>query len=480
MIGIGSPAARQTAYADPHRIPSDAIILTPGEDLRRIVTANPPRSTFYLKDGVYRLQTITPRTGDTFIGSRNAVLNGSKLLTNFVHSGRYWYAPDQFQQSGSPVGTCDKNYPRCNYPQDLFLDNLPLEHVNSLDAVIPGTWYFDYINHRIYLADSPNGHCIEISTAAYAFLGNANDVTITGLTIEKYANAAQTGAINAILPSEPYSRGWTVENSEIRLNHGGGIVMGSEMHVLRNFIHHNGQIGLGAGGGSNSIVDSNEISYNNTAHYSADWEAGGTKFHNTDNLTLSWNHVHNNRGPGLWCDGDNTHVLYENNHTNNNVGAGILHEVSFDAVIRDNLVENDGYSLNGKTSLWWGAGILVTNSSNVEIYGNTLKRCMNGVGAVLMARGASKRFNVPYVVKNLSVHDNILVQDIGTVAGIVRNFYGTSVFSIWNNRWRHNIYVLSNREATATAYQWMDGARTKDQWQSYGNDVDGTWRIAAK
>ena len=37
-------------------------------------------------------------------------------------------------------------------------------------------------------------------------------------------------------------------------------------------------------------------------------------------------------------------TLYEGNHTSGNKAAGIVHEISFDAIIRYNTVENDGFS----------------------------------------------------------------------------------------------------------------------------------------
>ena len=46
---------------------------------------------------------------------------------------------------------------------------------------------------------------------------------------------------------------------------------------------------------------------------------------------------------------------------------GIKHEISYDAIIRNNIVAGNG----GSFDEWlWGSQILVQNSSNVEVYGN--------------------------------------------------------------------------------------------------------------
>ena len=119
---------------------------------------------------------------------------------------------------------CVTAYPRCGYPEDLFIDNVPLQHVDSLSAVGPGKWYFDYAADKIYFADDPQGRTVETSVTATAFAGYARDVTIRGLIIEKYATPSPRGAIDG-----GYS-GWLVENNEVRWNHHAG-VRGTDYHT---------------------------------------------------------------------------------------------------------------------------------------------------------------------------------------------------------------------------------------------------------
>src|SRR5579862_7615553 len=58
----------------------------PGDNLMEIVAKNPPGTTFRFAVGLYRLQSIVPKDGDTFLGeSSGAVLNGSQRLTQFSH-----------------------------------------------------------------------------------------------------------------------------------------------------------------------------------------------------------------------------------------------------------------------------------------------------------------------------------------------------------------------------------------------------------
>ncbi len=123
----------------------------------------------------------------------------------------------------------------------------------------------------------------------------------------------------------------------MRNNHGPGITFNSNWIVRNNYIHKNGQLGIG-GSGENILVEANEISENNQAGFDTGWEAGGSKFAYTTNLTVRNNYVHDNLGPGLWTDIDNINTIYEENIVTYNNNAGIKHEISFDVIIRNNFL----------------------------------------------------------------------------------------------------------------------------------------------
>ena len=65
-------------------------------------------------------------------------------------------------------------------------------------------------------------------------------MTVQGLIIEKYASPAQAGAIAGDSGDD-----WVFEDNEVRWNHGTGIRAGDRWKVLRNKVHHNGQLGIG-------------------------------------------------------------------------------------------------------------------------------------------------------------------------------------------------------------------------------------------
>jgi hypothetical protein len=240
------------------------------------------------------------------------------------------------------------------------------------------------------------------------------------------------------------------------------------MKILRNYIHDNGQIGI-TGIGANLLIEGNEISTNTRAGYDYFWEAGGMKLSLTRNAVVRNNFAHDNLGAGLWTDINNYNTLYEQNHTRANLGAGIMHEISYHAIIRNNIIEEE----RGRPGPWGGGGILIAESSDVEVYGNTLIDCNNGIVGVEVDRELDPETNQPYHLRNLSVHDNVIEQKSGTAAAVITNTGSTLIFAQWNNRFTHNTYLLP--DGTGRYFEWLDHSYNSAEWQASGNDTDGTF-----
>ena len=295
------------------------------------------------------------------------------------------------------------------------------------------------------------GATLDGNRVSHAFGGSARNVVIQGLIIEDYANAPQLGAIHT------GGSGWIIRGNEVRYNATAGIVAPPYSSIVGNFIHHNGQIGLKAEG-AGVVIEGNEISHNNhNDAFDMNWEAGGTKFLRTQNLVVRNNYVHDNHGAGLWTDSDNHGTLYEGNVVVNNYGPGIFHEISFSATIRNNRVE-------GNALRWYEGGILVANSSGVEVSNNTLIGNKGGVVALNQSRES-------WVTKNLWVHHNNVNYSVGRT-GLFAQANTGEIYSSWNNRFDSNSYSVSG---LARPFTWS-GERTWDEWRAAGQDPNGTIR----
>ncbi len=292
--------------------------------------------------------------------------------------------------------------------------------------------------------------------ASAAFAPAVNNVTVRNLIVEHFANPVQFGAISAEGRS-----GWVIANNEARLNFGYGIRIGPGAQVLRNNVHHNGQLGIGGSGANDVLVEDNEIAYNNQNGNDPGWEAGGTKFTVTDRLTVRKNWSHHNIGPGLWTDINNIHTLYENNVVEDNTQMGIFHEISYDAIIRNNIVRRNGA---GFSTYIFGAGILIAASQNVEVYGNTLEGNADGIGAIQQNRPEMPSAYGPHIVVNLYVHDNDVTMTEGWT-GAVQDVGDNAIFSSRNNRFLANTYHVSG---VAQLFTWDNQELTLAQWQAKG------------
>jgi len=433
-------------------IPSDAIRLNPGDDVQATVDANPAGTAFVFSPGIYREQSITPKDGNRFYGEEGAVLSGARLLTNFERNDAYWVATGQTQQ-GDIRGDCLPTAPRCDHPEDLYIDHVPLRHVDSLGEVVSGTWHFDYNADRIYLADDPTGRVVETSVTTTAFSGNAANVLVTNLIVEKYAAPAQMAAI-----SGSNTTNWVVQNNIVQLNHGGGIQLGHNMHVLNNYVVNNGQIGI-SGIGDNIIVEWNDIGRNNYAGYNPGWEAGGTKFVLTDNLMVRHNYVYDNNGPGLWTDIDNINTTYDSNLVMNNVGMGIFHEISYAVTISNNVA-----MFNSVDDFPWlyGGQIVISTSSDAQIHNNRVvvsEQGGNGLTVLQQNRGSGS-LGV-YRSWNNHVFNNLIVYlgNVG-VSGAAADWENVLFDEQGNNQFDNNIYYANDSSSNHWAWQatmnWSD------------------------
>ena len=439
--------------------PTGAIILHPGDNISALVSASPTGTTFYFEPGVYRGVSLAPKDGQAFIGAEGAILNGSAVLSNWTQSGNLWVIGGQTQQGRvHPGAEFEPGTQRPGYPETVFLDNTPLKPVDALSKVVPGTFYFDYAADKIYIADNPTGHTIEAGKLTDAFHGSATNVTVQNLVIEKYDPQIQDGAIQG-------GRGWTIQDNEVRLNYAVGIIGVDGSKLIGNYVHDNGQMGLG-GFGDNILVQGNEIAKNGYwSGIDVLWEGGGFKFANTDNLVVRGNYSHDNNGIGMWTDGDNIHTLYEDNVVVHNGMGGISHEISYQAIIRNNTLIGNG--ADDPRSWWWGNEIQIQNSQNVEVYGNRVEMTGGGNGIVMIQQNRGSGTFGTYTTTGNQIHDNIIVDHDGEgyIGGVAD--YNQSGMLSGGNIWSNNQYFMPDG---GDRFEW-GGSKTFTQFKGAAHET---------
>jgi Right handed beta helix region len=461
FVRLAGPSGRGAA-------PCRGIEVRPGADLGAAVAASPEGATLCLRSGVHRVsEPVRPKDRQRLVGQPGTVVSGARVVTGFTRSGRDHVAAAFLPRDPSTHGECAT--PGCTYPQDVFLGGVPLTRVLDLDDLEAGRFYQDFRTNRLYLRDDPDGRVVEQAHAPSILWSAARDVTVRGLVVEKAANEAQRAAID-----NEGGGGWAIEDNEVRYNHGVGI-RGDSSTVRGNVIHHNGQLGL-SGHGDGSLVEGNEIAWNNTAGYYCLWECGGTKWAENRGLVVRGNWSHDNLGPGMWTDINNVDVVYEDNVVTGNQGYGILHEISYRATIRGNVVQDT--RPYDDTGFFGGGEIVVSASPDVEVYGNEVRGAV-GIGILQQRRVDFPSPLGPHEARNVHVRDNTVTatDPSAVVAGMATDVPGLDDprrLAGRNNRFTGNRYHLP--QLSGRWFDWLGDRRTAEEWRGYGQDVTGTFR----
>jgi hypothetical protein len=268
-----------------------------------------------------------------------------------------------------------------------------------------------------------NGAIFDGQTAAnYAFSDyyagtNVTNVTIKNITIQNYAPSAYQGAIYS---GRTGSSGWSILNDSIKSSAANGIyTLAPNWSLVGNYIYNNAQGGVelnGADGASsdNFIVTDNEFDSNNLNQSTYPYNSngcGGIKVYEAKGVTISFNYAHGNT-MGLWTDTDNQGVVFDNNDSENNLRPGIMHEISYDAVIQNNYIAGNGTSLYcSSDGIFYCAGIFISNSGGtsgktVDVSNNKIIAASYGGAVSLLNYTRGSGIFGPWIVQNVHVHNN--------------------------------------------------------------------------
>jgi parallel beta-helix repeat protein len=151
------------------------------------------------------------------------------------------------------------------------------------------------------------------------------------------------------------------------------------------------------------------------------------------------NCVHGNDGPGIWADENVRGLVIEDNAVFDNSANGIMYEISYDGIIRNNKLADNG---KRKSRWFWGPQILVSGSSNVQIYGNLVDVPAEYGNAITIV--AQNRSPHPPAIGN-QIYDNTIVlrgtkARVGAATDVAA--YVTTVAT--KNAMRHNEYHVAS------------------------------------
>lgn len=297
--------------------------------------------------------------------------DGSSVVTGWViHSAGVWkktgwtvdFPYDYNYSQGSTTnssGFVNASYPAAHMPDQVFVDEVPLQQVDQLANVTTGFFYVDKAAATVYIGTDPTGHTVRMSDLSTAFIALAADITIRGIGFRKYGNPLSEQG-----PVRLHRARGTLENvvSEYNATTGIGLMGGADCVVRYVTAHHNGLMGIAGYQADRMLLEYSECSYNNLERFNAAPSSGGCKITRTQVATFRGNNMHHNvNSSGLWLDEVVYNFTIVSNDFTDNDQSGLNLEISELGVVADNLVVR-----NQTTQL------LVHSTNHVTFWCNTV------------------------------------------------------------------------------------------------------------
>lgn len=296
--------------------------LLPGDDASAVVAAAGPNREICFDVGRYERFSVTPLTGQRFVGVPGTVLDG---LGQTAHAF---------------VTTAE---------------------TKADDVHIEGFEMTGYVS---------NERC-------ESFRSDCEGAAVRGGVIFAHV-ALDLDAVPDTVIDEQSSLRWVVTGNNIHDNLGTGISVGDGMRVEGNRISQQSHLGIGGGTVGDLVITGNEITRNSwDERVPPNWESGQIKLGFVDSSTISDN-TFTGVGPGIWCDIQCTDITIADNRITDMVGGravAIFYEVSENAVIEGNVIDN----VEGDCVPADGVGVLLSESRDVIVRNNTITNAQSMV-----------------------------------------------------------------------------------------------------
>ncbi len=428
----GSAALGATSYS----IPSGAKFVSPsGNNASSGSARSPWRSlahavakagsgaTIVVRRGTYHESLTVPSGKRLTIQSYpgEAVwLDGSKRLTSWSYEGGDWrYSGWTARFDSSPSYTSggavsrdayfrfiDPAYPMASHPEMLFVDGARQRQVSSRSAVVPGTFYVDKANSRLYMGTNPGKREVRASRLKTALSVQGAGSVVRGIGVRRYATSLPLMGTLRVMAGNV-----TLENVTVTDNATQGIFVNKSGARLRKVTtQRNGSMGLQAVYADGLKLESVKVLDNNVERFKKAPAAGGVKITRSRGLTFKNSVFAGNHGTGLWMDESVYDAKVIGNDMVRNASHGSSFEISSQVVYANNLVAKNS-----------NQGLKINNATNVQIWNNTVVG--NGGRPIWLVQdsrlaknlstyGHDRRRSLPdptvtWVLKNLAVHNNV-------------------------------------------------------------------------
>ena len=378
--------------------------------------------TIELANGTYREGELAVDKGVTIKAAEGAkpVLTGAEVPTNWSAGGGGKWSTGKDMVRFCTVCTINADPAKegiAAHPEQVFVDGKPLTQVLSRDEVTASTFYVDDPDpvtlknpnnnqagynakpHRgtsYVIGVDPSQHQVEVVQHSRALSFNTDNITLSGLTVEKYSAVQrwdypdpEIGTISGggmIVAAHGAPR---IENSTFRYSSTAGalqVIDSTNAVVSNNLFESNGSNAFGINDSSGAKVENNLWRNNNTSGFitkdcGAYCTLADTKITHSKNIRFANNTVDysatgvdisdpnaydQNRGAGIWFDEGVMDSEIVGNYFVN-VPVAIFNEVSANNLIASNIVAGAGI------------GIHVSGSNDTRVWNNTVSHALTSL-----------------------------------------------------------------------------------------------------
>jgi parallel beta-helix repeat protein len=208
IMPASSPAVTAASSIGPQvgiTCPANAVNIWPGTDIQGVVDLHPGATTFCLRAGMHALtRSITPKTGNTFVGEHGAILDGTSWMTTDDPNHAAFRSHNQDIDDVTI--------------RNLVIRNMPKRGVYAHSAK-SDRWTVEYneIAHTLIGVGAPNRSVVRNNHLHHNSAGG-------------YAAHRSTDTV--------------FENNDISYNGSQKVVGATNITFRNNFVHHNGSDGI--------------------------------------------------------------------------------------------------------------------------------------------------------------------------------------------------------------------------------------------
>jgi hypothetical protein len=457
-----------------YTIPSNAVFLAPSgvdtasgaqsspvKTLSAAISKAPAGGTVVVRGGEYHdvsLGTINKKVAIQAYPHETVWIKGSAVVSGWKQDGTTWRHDGwatQFCQTCVNSQAVDPNYPNAGKPDQVFINNQPLNQVASKAQVGPGKFYVDYASKAMYVGTNPGTSTVEASTQWKALQLNSGAAgsSIRGIGFAQYAphwNEDQLAAVYSVAENVTFENDAFVQSAGNALG-----IYAANNKVINSNISYNGYRGFGANKANNLVLTGNTIDNNNTEHFAASGcgaycTVAGAKIAHTENLTITDNNFRNNAGHGFWCDLGCINTTFVRNVATGNQNAGVFYEVSSKALIGSNIIAQNG------------SGVRISSSDHVRVYNNTLSR--NATNITLYTDGRSPTTDswsnskgLSWKPTNTEIRNNIFSNNNGSTGVFFDTNYRLGISAkVAITAMDHNAWYRTNSNTPSKMFYWCE------------------------